>query len=164
MNRILSAVFAMLLCAFSAVSQGQVNDKRLMTDADYKKFLLQVELALPKWETALKTIDPEKDERISYSLGKSIVNERDLGLMEIGNIRLYVAKQRVTRTVSGELGLLAFLQSLYGAMSAVVMLEIAGGLTLSSLEKYAPELGALDASLGNDVFARVAQLEKGTCP
>jgi hypothetical protein len=93
MNRILSSAFVLLLCAFCTGSQAQVTDTRLMTDADYKAFLHQVEAALPKWETALKDIEPEKDERVSYSLGKSIVDYRNSGLMEIGNIRVYIAKQ-----------------------------------------------------------------------
>ena len=147
----------------STRSQDRVSDKGL-SDADYKIFLSQVELVLPKWETALKNIDPENDERISYSLGKSIVDKRDLGLTEVGNIRLYVAKQRVKRTVSGELALFEFLQSLYDLMGDVVGLEVAAGLTLSSLEKCAPELGALSGRIGNDVYARVALLEKGVCP
>jgi|SRR5271165_3963373 len=144
-------------------NQAQDSDKGL-SDADFKTFLSQVELALPKWETALKNIDPGKDERISYTLGQSIVDKRDLGLTEVGNIRLYVAKQRVKRTVSGELTLFAFLQSLYDLMGDVVGLEVAAGLAISSLEKFAPELGALSGRIGNDVYARVALLEKGTCP
>lgn len=162
-NRLL-AVFVMLLFAFCAMSQAQANDKRLMTPAEYKAFLHQVEAALPKWETALKNINPEKDERISYSLGKSFVEKRNVALLEVGNIRLFVAKQRVKRTVYGELALKGFLDSLYDLMGDVVNLEVAAGLTLSSLEKYAPELGALCGRIGSDVYARVELLEKGACP
>jgi len=135
-----------------------------MSDADYKAFLLQVEAALPKWETALKNIDPEKDPQISYSQGKLIVNERNLGLTEVGNIRVFVAKQRVKRTVYGELGLKGFLQSLYDVMDSIVNIEEAAGLTLSSLEKYSPELSVLLIRIGNDVLARVELLENGACP
>jgi hypothetical protein len=163
-NRALSAVFVLLLCAFCARSQAQITDTRLMTDADYKAFLLQVEAALPKWEAAFKNIDPEKNPQISFSQGKYIVLWRNLGLMEIGNIRQYVAKQRVKRTVSGELALSGFLQSLYDAGEEVVNFEGLTGLTLSSLEKYAPELATLEIRIGDDVEARVALLEKGTCP
>jgi hypothetical protein len=143
---------------------AQASDNKLMTDADYRAFLLRVEVALPIWETALKGIDPEKDSRISYALGKAIVDEKNLSLIEVGNVRQFVAKQRVKRTVYGELALHGFLESLYSAMGDLVTLEIAGGLTLSNLEKYAPEIGALTGSIANDVFARVALLEKGTCP
>ena len=146
-----------------AGSQAEVRSDKLMTDAEYKAFLLQVEVALPKWEAALKSIDPEKDSQISYPLGKSIVSQRDVGLMEIGNIRQFVAKQRVKRTVYGELALHGFLTSVYDAMDSVVSFEVAGGLTPSGLEKYAPELSALDIRIGNDVNARVALLEKGSC-
>jgi hypothetical protein len=151
-----------LLFALSAGSQAQTTAERLMTDADYRAFLLQVETALPKWETALKNIDPEKDPRISFSLSKSIVDERDAGLMEVGNIRLSVVNQRVKHTVLGEVALSGFIRSLYDVMGDEVHLEDAAGLTLSSLEKYAPELSALSIRIGNDVFARVELLEQGT--
>jgi hypothetical protein len=152
-----------ILCATFATAQTKSNN-RLMSDADYKAFLLQVEAALPKWETALKNIDPEKDPQISYSQGKLIVNERNLGLTEVGNIRVFVAKQRVKRTVYGELGLKGFLQSLYDVMDSIVNIEEAAGLTLSSLEKYSPELSVLLIRIGNDVLARVELLENGACP
>ncbi len=143
--------------------KAQITDKR-MTDADYKAFLFQVEQALPKWETALMNVDPEKDSRVSYSLGKAIAEQRDIALMEVGNIRPYIAKQRTKRTVSGELALYNFLEGLFDAGHSMVWMEDFGGLTLSSIEKYAPELGALYARIGNDVIARVTLLEKGTCP
>ena len=115
-SRALSATLVVLLCASRVVSQSQVNDKRLMTDADYKTFLLQVEAELPKWETALKNIDPETDSRIPYALGKSIVENRNIGLMDIGNIRTRVAKLRVKRTVFDELGLSLSLQSIFDSI------------------------------------------------
>ncbi len=145
-----------------AGSQPQVTEKTL-SDADYKTFLLHVEEALPKWETALKNIDLERVPRISYANGKAIADYRDIGLMELGNIRLTVAKQRVKRTVSGELALSRFLEGLFDAGNSIVWMEDVNGLTLSSLEKYAPELGALLGRIGNDVSARVALLEKGAC-
>ena len=97
------AALLLLLGTLSAVSQAQPADTRLMSDPDFKAFLLQVEVALPKWEKDLKSIDAEKVGQISYSRGKSFLDQRDLGLTEISNIRLYISKQRVKRTVSGEL-------------------------------------------------------------
>lgn len=135
-----------------------------MTDADYKAFLHQVEAALPKWEVAYKGIDPEKNPQISYSQGKYIVMWRDLGLMEIGNIRLSVAKLQVKRTVSGELALLGFLESLFNSAEEEVDFGAIIGLPLSNLEALAPEWGTLILRIGNDVNARVALLEQGACP
>jgi hypothetical protein len=147
-----------------AGSQTQAPDKRLMTDADYKAFLLQVEAALPKWETQLKSIDLEKVPQISYSRGKSIADQRNLGLVEIGNIRLYLTKLQSKRTVSGELALFSFMRGLFDVGEEIVWEEIFSGVTLTSLEKYVPELSALEIRIGNDVNARVALLEKDTCP
>ncbi len=162
--RSVGVAFLFALVMPIAAYATQVNDKRLMSDADCKAFLLQVEATLPKWETALKNIDLEKVPQISYSRGKSIADHRDLGLMEIGNIRVAVAKLRVKRTVSGELALLGFMQSLFDVGEEIVWEEDFSGLTLTSLEKYAPELSALEIRIGNDVNVRVALLEKGTCP
>lgn len=163
-SRALSATLVVLLCASRVVSQSQVSDNRMMTDADYKTFLLQVEAEIPKWETALKNIDPETDSRIPYALGKSIVENRNIGLMNIGDIRTRVAKLRVKRTVSDELGLSLPLQSLSDSIEDEVNIEAIANLTLSDLEKFAPELTTLRLRIGNDVIARVALLERGTCP
>jgi hypothetical protein len=46
------------------MSQTKSTDLRLMSDADYKTLLSQVETALPKWETALKNTDPEKNSQV----------------------------------------------------------------------------------------------------
>jgi|SRR5450631_1245874 hypothetical protein len=158
------AAFLVLMCSFSVGSHAQATSAELMTNAEYKAVLLQVEAALPKWETALKSINPEKDERISYSLGKSIVDKRDLGVMEVPNIRVFIAKEQIKHTVYGELALYQFLEGLYNMMSDVVEQEVIAGVTLSSLEENGPELSALERRVGNDAMARVSQLEKGTCP
>jgi len=141
-----------------------LTDKRLMSDADFTTFLLQVDSALPKWETALKNIEPEKDSQISYALGKMIVENRDIGLMDIGNIRTRVAKLRVKRTVSDELVLSLSLQTLSDSIEEEVGVEAVANMTLSDLEKFAPELTTLRLRIVNDVIARVALLEKSTCP
>jgi hypothetical protein len=129
----------------------------------YKTFLLQVEAAIPKWETELKNIDLEKVPQISYSRGKSIVDQRDLGLVEVSNIRTYIALQQHKRSVSGELALFGFLQSLYDIGQEIVWEEDFSGLTLTHFEKYAPELSSLEIRINNDAMARVALLEKSTC-
>ena len=148
-----------------AVKDSPLADKRLMSDADFKTFLLQVEAVLPTLETQLKNIDLEKAPGLSYSQGKSIADQRDIGLMEIGNIRVHLAKLQAKRTVSGELGLYVTLESLSNDCDGIVWAEVVGGLTLTSLEKYAPKMmGPLIGRIGNDVLARVALLEKGSCP
>lgn len=165
MNRILcSAMAVVFLCAITAQSQSSTTDKRLMTDANFRVFLTQVESALPKWETELKSIDLEKVPQISYSKGKSIMDQHDLGLVEVANIRVYLPKLRAKRTVSGELALSGFMQSLFDIGEEVVWEEDFSGLTLTHLEKDAPELSALEIRIMNDLIARVALLEKGTCP
>ena len=163
-SRALAVALVVLLCASPVVSQSQVSDKRLMTDADYKTFLLQVEAELPKWEMALKNIDPETDARISYGLGKSIVENRNIGLMDIDRIHTKVAKLRVKRTVSDELSLSLSLQSIFDSIEDEVNIEAMANLTNSDIEKLAPELTTLRLRILNDVIARVALLEKGTCP
>ena len=168
------AALGFLLCVVGALAQSTtqgpagkdspLTDKRLMSDADFMTFLLQVDSALPKWETALKSIEPEKDSQISYALGKMIVENRDIGLMDIGNIHTRVAKLRVKRTVSDELVLSLSLQTLSDSIEEEVGVEAIANMTLSDLEKLAPELTTLRLHIVNDVIARVALLEKGTCP
>ena len=135
-----------------------------MSDAEYRTVLAQIEAILPKWEASLWNIDPGKDERISYTLGQAIVQERDLSLTEVGNIRTYVAAQRVKHTVSGELALAGFLESLFDLMADETILEGGNGLRLASLDNYAFGLSALEIRVKNDAMARVDLLEKGACP
>ena len=164
MNRILSAMAVVFFCAIAVQGQTPTTDKRLMTDDDFKGFLTQVETALPKWETEFKNIDVEKAPQISYSQGKSIMDSRTLGLVETDNIRLYLLKLRAKRTVLGELAPSGFLRSLFDVEGDILREEDFAGLTLTHLEKDAPQLSALVIRIANDVNARVALLEKGSCP
>jgi hypothetical protein len=152
-----------LSCTFCTFGQAQAVDERLMTDAEYNTYLHQVEAALPKWERDIKNIAPEKVPQISYSEGKLIADQLDVGLMQIGYIRDRVAKQTVKRTVSGELALYNHIQSLWFTWETIGMLEIAHNLALTHLEKHRPELSELERHIGNDVIARVELLEKNTC-
>ncbi|MFI5110806.1 MAG: hypothetical protein ACHP78_18445, partial [Terriglobales bacterium] len=136
---------------------------RLMTDAEYKSFLSEVDGKLPEWEAALKKIDPAKADT-SYAVGEKIVQYRDLALMQVGYAREFVAKQRVKRTVSGELALEGFLRGVFDTMGSVIVIETSAGITLSTLETFAPQISKLLGSISNDVTARVELLEKGTCP
>jgi len=134
-----------------------------MTPAEYKEFLDKVDAELPKWETALQKIDPAKSD-VSYAVGKQIEQWRDLALKEVTWARQYVAKERVKHTVSGELSLKGFLEGVFSVMDNVAQTEVAAGVKLSELEKFATEQGSLNIRIGNDVIARVELLEKGTCP
>jgi hypothetical protein len=143
--------------------QASAIDSRLMSDEEYKNFLDDVGRKLPAWEAALKKIDPAKSEA-SYDVGEQVVHARDLALMQVGYARQSVLKQRVKRTVSGELALQTFIHGIFDSMQSVVMLEISAGLTLSTLETLAPQISKLDGLISNDVAARVGLLEKGQCP
>jgi hypothetical protein len=146
-----------------SLTQARATDDRLMTDAEYKSFLGEVEIKLPEWAAALRKIDPAKTSA-SYTEGKDIMDYRSLALREIDYVRQSLAKQRAKHTVSGELSLDAFLRGVYDAMSSVVAMEVASGITASNLESYFAEIGKLNGRIGNDVQARVELLEKGTCP
>jgi hypothetical protein len=149
-----------LLCA---VSQAQSRDTRLMTPAEYKEVLHEVELGLPKWEAALKRVDPAKT-NVSYAFGKRIEGWRGLGLKEVAWVSQSTNKERAKHTVSGELALQDFLRGVYDMMDNVVQTEDEAGIVISDLEKYAPEVSSLAIRIGNDVTARVELLEKATCP
>jgi hypothetical protein len=122
-----------------------------------------VDNKLPQWEAALRASDPAKS-HASYAVGKDIVNYRDVGLTQVAYTRQSLRTQHAKRTVSGELALQEFLRGIYDAMSSIVEIELASGLTLSTLEKFAPDLSRLTIPLANDVTVRVEHLEKGTCP
>ncbi len=161
MKRLMLLLLAVLL-AFCAAPWAHGGDTRLMTESEYKGFLDKVEIELPKWEAALKKIDPAKT-NASYAVGKQIDQSRDLALKEAAWVRQYVAKERVRHTVSGELALRGFLESLFNQMDTVVVTEIMFGITASNLENYAPQISSLVIRIANDVTARVELLEKG-CP
>jgi hypothetical protein len=164
MPKIFAVVTLFLLCVSSAVSQTQSADPRLMSDADYKVFLSKVEAELPKWETELKGINLEKAPQLPYPVGKSIADSQTVGLMEIDNIRTAIHSQRQKRTVYGELAIKGCLDSLFDMAEEIVWSESIEGVTLTSLEKYGPELSTLNMRLATDAMARVQLLEKGTCP
>jgi hypothetical protein len=151
--------------SFVLSARGQAADSKLMTDANYKAFLTEVEDSLPKWETQLKNINLDSVPQITYSRGKSIADSRELGMREIGYIRTFVAQQRVKLTVHGELALSGFMQSLYGISGEIIWEEVSGGLTLTSLDKLAPEWSEFEIRIQNDAMERVSLLEKKpSCP
>jgi hypothetical protein len=158
------AVIAGFPAAIPAQQSLQQSDTRLMTDAEYRVLLTQIEAILPKWETLLKSIDPEKSPQISYFQGKLLVDERDLGLMEVGNIRVAIAETRRKRTIRGELALQGGLEVLSNAGQQIVDAEDAGASNLTDLLKYVPESDTLSTRVLNDALARVEILEKGACP
>jgi hypothetical protein len=147
-----------------SVSQAQSANPMLMSDAAYKTFLSQMEAALPKWETALKSINVEKMPQLSYSMGKSIADSKTLGLTEIGNIRTFIHFQRQKHTVSGELALKGSLDSLRDAGQGILWKEAVSGQNFSPLEKYDLQITSFSAGIWIDAIARVELLEKGACP
>ena len=163
MPKAFAAVLLFMLALSSAVSQTKPADPRLMSDAEYNVFLSRVETVLPKWETTLKNLDLDKLPQNSNSKGLSLADCRYLGLMQIDSTRTFIARQRVKRTVYGELALKGFLDSLFDMAEEIVWREVIGGVTLTSLEKYAPELSKLNIRLATDAMARVQLLEKGAC-
>lgn len=159
MLRILTIITLLLLCA--PVSKAQSAD--LMSDADYKLFLDQVEATLSTWQSQLNGIDLEKMPQISYAFGKSITDSQTAGLREIDNIRLYILFQRKKRTVYGELALKGFMDQLFDDGEQIVWYESLIGANLTDLEKHAGDLSALRGRLITDAMERVRVLENSNC-
>ena len=159
------ALVIMSICSNLATAQTQASDKRLMSDADFRTVLNQVEATLSKLETQLKGIDLDKVPQISYSRGKSIEVQRDIGLMEIDTIRKQVSKLRVKRSVSGELALEDVLNTLFWSVAEWESAEDFASLThYDDSVKAGLDAGMLITRIENDVEARVEMLEKGVCP
>jgi exonuclease VII small subunit len=158
----LLALVAMLICSSFATAQTQMSDKRLMSDAEFRTSLSQVEAILSTLETQLKGIDLDKVPQISYSRGKSIEAQRNLGLMEIDTARKQVSKLRVKRSVSGELALEDVLNTFFWSVAEMESAEDFASLTHYD-NKSELEWGMLVSRIGSDVQARVEMLEKGTC-
>lgn len=158
-----SFLVTVLICGICGPAPCQRTDQRLMSDSEYTASLSKISVIVPRWESALKEIDLTKTPQISYASGKSIANERDMGLLEVANIKYELTRLRAKRTVSGELALHGFLDSLFNIGLSIVWDEDFANVTLTHLEELAPELSKLDERIGNDVFARVDLLEKGMC-
>ena len=157
-------ILAFLLVLFSLYQfRVDAQDKRLLSSSEYRDLLDKIQGESGKWEASLKNVDPAKT-NVSYSIGKQIEQWRDLALKEVVWTRQSVAKERLKHSVSGELELRGFLQGVFDMMDNVVRTEVAAGVTLSDVEKYAPEISSLLLRMSNDVTARVELLEKGNCP
>jgi hypothetical protein len=159
------ALVIMLICSCFATAQTQASDKRLMSDADFRTILNQVEAILSKLETQLKGIDLDKVPQISYSRGKSIEAQRDIGLILIDTARKQVSKLRVKRSASGELVLEDVLNTLFWSVAEWESAEDFASLThYDDSVKAGLDAGMLITRIENDVEARVEMLEKGVCP
>jgi hypothetical protein len=135
-----------------------------MNGSEYRQFLQQVDALLPQIEAELKGIDLSAFPQLSYANGKFISDQRELALREVEYSRLWVSKQRIKRSISGELALKGFLDSLWGLEGDIIWTEDFTGLHLTHLEMFAPEFGQLQIQIANDVIERVALMEKGVCP
>jgi hypothetical protein len=153
-------LIAFLFALSGGMTSSQTTDIRLMTEVDYKSFLLAVEAKLPEWRAAFKAIDPAKT-NLSYAVGEKVVRYRDIGLMQIESAANYTKQESLKHSVASELWLQASLQGIYDSMQAMVVYDPSLEL---SVEKYAPEIGGLVGKIAKDSYARVELLEKGTCP
>jgi hypothetical protein len=135
---------------------------RLMSDAEYKTFLDDVEAKLPSWEAALKRFDPAKS-NMSYAVGDEFVKRRDLALRQIDWIRTWIQKERSHRRVSQEHALEGFMQGVFDEMEYILVVW-AGPSVNVRLEDFGREMGRLIGKVRNDVIARIELLEKGSCP
>jgi hypothetical protein len=156
-----------VLCVFLCLSpvrlHAQSADRRPMNDADFKILISQTEELLTVFGNELNGIDLDKNPSISYSTGKWIADKKAIALLEIGNIRIVIAKLQGKRTVHDEFALKEFLSSLFDAGEEIVWQEDFAHLSLTHLEKHAPELGAILGRISNDVNARILLLEIDPC-
>lgn len=152
----LAFLLIVFLCVFSVRGQAQASNIGLLSDADYKAFLLHVETVLPKWVTMAENMPPKRIRRTSYADGKI--------LLDVGQIRSSISEQIEKRSLSGELALLASMQNLreMGKVLAWEQVMVSGG-SVSSFGELDLELNNLDVLVERDVYARVALLEKNTC-
>ncbi|MFZ3263763.1 MAG: hypothetical protein WA172_07170 [Terriglobales bacterium] len=152
-------VFFCVSCSVYA----QSADEKLINDVDFKLLLTQTQKLLPVLETEFNGIDLDKNPSIAYSTGKFIADQRQIALTEIRNTQVFVAKLRTKRTVYDELALKEFLDSLFDAGEEIVWQEDFAHLSLTHLEKHAPELSAIILRIANDVHARIQLLETDPC-
>jgi hypothetical protein len=153
-----------LLSGLGAATHAYATDGRLMTDAEYRRFLIEVDSKLPVWEATLKKVDPARSDA-SYAVGEKVVQFRDLGLAQVEYARQYALRQHIKRTVSGELALETFLRGIFDAMDSMMVTEVSAGVTISAeLDALAPQISKLELSISNDVIARIELLEKRACP
>ena len=154
--------WVVFLCV-SCSAYAQSADKKLINDADFKLLLTQIEKLLPVLESELNGIDLDKNSTIAYSTGKFITDKKQIALTEIRNTQVFVAKLRTKRTVYDELAIKEFLDSLFDAGEEIVWQEDFAHLSLTHLERHAPELSAIIVRIANDVHARVQLLETDPC-
>jgi hypothetical protein len=151
------------LCSVPVRFQAQSTDRKPMNDAEFKILLGQIEDLLPVFENELNGIDLDKNPQITYSTGKWIADRKAIALTEVGNIRVFTAKLKARRTVHDEFALKGFLDSLFDACEEIVWQEDFAHLSLTHLEKHAPELSAVIVSVWNDVNAKILLLETDPC-
>ncbi|MGA2832842.1 MAG: hypothetical protein ABSE55_07195 [Terracidiphilus sp.] len=157
-----TAISLTSISIFAQETQGSQFHKAALTPVEYKSLLDRIETDMAVWDASARKIDPAKT-NASYALGTQIAQNRDVVLLEIRNIRSFIAMQRQKHTVSGELAISGFLQSITGTMEDEVMLEIASQMSITDFEHFASEQFSLEAELGMDLQARVKMLEEGTC-
>lgn len=109
----------MVVCGCVATAQ----DNRLMSSTEYAAFLGRLEKALPRWEERMQRVDAQKVPSVPYSVGKSVMDERHLVLLEFTYVRAWISKEHESPKVSLEFAILTSLGSIYdgfGNISALL--------------------------------------------
>lgn len=158
MPKILAIAVFSLLCVPCALSQSKSVNTEVMSDAEYKIFLSQIEIRLPKWQLALKSIDPEKAPHLSYSQGKAITDAQTVALTEIDALHGDILLQHFKRTLDGEFSLMMLLHHLFDESREVMWRGAMNGLPsgpLQQIDEYGPQINSMSNKILEDIQGRV---------
>jgi hypothetical protein len=147
-------------------SAADVKDQRLMSNVEYIAYLDRLSLVLPRWGERIKQIDAAKLPNISYSLGKSVMDQRSLALTELGHLRVWIDQDRTSPKVSRQLAISNGLGSIYdgfGALSEMLVGVPQANSWFKDLDSLYAEIGGFRIALMNHVLAGVEKLEAKGC-
>ncbi len=130
-----------------------------MSENELNHLLDTTERLLPRWELALRQIDPSKNSSISYQVGKVFEINYRMGREQVRGAHETIDRLRHHRTVSDELALRDNLWTLREVASAVVDAPESSSSVVDDFVYLMRETSPVENRLVSEVMTRIGELE-----
>jgi hypothetical protein len=161
---LVSLIILALLQTTSACAQAPVAETGSgpISATEYSKILNRIELDLLEWDAVLDKVDPGKGDP-AYSVAKQVDSDKNIALVEVSNLRAYIGRERVKRTVYGELALGQFISTLSEQFYQLAAQGALNDLSVEKVSSLVGEIGSLQKRLMEDGMDRVKKFETANC-
>lgn len=154
-------LLSVLVLACNHAADAKANP-RAMSQGQYTAYLQQLDLALPIWEEQLQRLDTDKIANMPYKDGKFIMDQKELAMHEINDVRNWIRQEHASPRASHQLmmaiGLGSILDDFENLASLLLQTPWSDGA-----QSLFPQISGFRLRLLNHMLAGVEALELRHC-